>query len=250
MYIWGDNCLWLAITNDTYPSGNGVDGFNSAILPQKLNGTQWNQKKSYPLGLTARRSLRERTKIELQEVLCFFCLDLGCLHARGKSYLATGIIDVTVIENESCDNLCCICTKKWHDQFIPVYSSYVVAFLECLMQTGKLPVEVDYKDPISSLWAGSAFWKETVFDWAACGISRMQVDALFLSLTASGILQLNPKDTSCSGALHGNMLLPTTMIALLKHTSGFQSTREMMHGKGWIYLARPVLGKEIIDNYK
>ncbi len=100
------------------------------------------------------------------------------------------------------------------------------------MQTGKLPVEVDYKDSISSLLAGSAFWKETVFDWATGGISRMQVDALFPSLTASGLFQLNPKDTSCSGTLHGNMLLPTTMIALLKHTSGLQSTREMMHGEG------------------
>jgi hypothetical protein len=85
---------------------------------------------------------------------------------------------------------------------------------------------------MSSLLAGSMFWKETVFDRAAGGISRMQVDALFLSLTASGILQLNPKDTSCSGALHRNMLLQTTMIASLKHTSGSQSTSKMMHGKG------------------
>jgi hypothetical protein len=47
------------------------------------------------------------------------------------------------------------------------------------------------------LSTGSAFWKETVsFDWATGGISRMQPDALFLSLTASGILQLNPNNTS------------------------------------------------------
>jgi hypothetical protein len=44
------------------------------------------------------------------------------------------------------------------------------------MQTGKIPVEVDFKDPISLLLAGSAFWKETVFDRAADGISRMKVD--------------------------------------------------------------------------
>jgi hypothetical protein len=34
------------------------------------------------------------------------------------------------------------------------------------MLTGKLPVKVDYKDPISSLLVGSAVWKETAFDQA------------------------------------------------------------------------------------
>jgi hypothetical protein len=136
--------------DDTSPFGDGVDGFNSAILPGKINSAQPNQKKSYPLGPTTSRSLRERTKKELQEVLCFFCLNLGCLHARGESYLSTEILDNNFFVNENCDNSCCIiCTKKWHGQFIPVYHSGVVAFLEFLMQTGKLPVEVDYNDPIS-----------------------------------------------------------------------------------------------------
>jgi hypothetical protein len=97
---------------------------------------------------------------------------------------------------ESCDDECCICTKKWHEIFIPVYRSGVVGFLEFLMLTGKLPVDVDYKDPISSLLAGSPFWKETVFDRAACTVSQMQVDALFLSLTAAGIIKLEPKNDS------------------------------------------------------
>jgi hypothetical protein len=115
--------------DNTSPCGNRVDGFNSAILPQKLNRAQPNQKKSYPLGLTAMHSQRERTKIELQEVICFFCLDLGCLHAWSKSYLATGILDITVFDNECCHNSCCICTKKLHDRFLPVYCSCIVAFL-------------------------------------------------------------------------------------------------------------------------
>ncbi len=119
--------LFAVGNNDgnTSPSGNKVDGFNSAISPWKLNRAQPNQKKSYPLGPMARRSLWEHTKIELQEVLCFFCLDLCCQHAWGKSYLAIGILDLTVFENVRCDNLCYICTKKWHDQFIPVHCSGV-----------------------------------------------------------------------------------------------------------------------------
>ena len=72
----------------------------------------------------------------------------------------------------------------------------VVGFLKFLMLTGQLPHDIDYKNPISSLLVGSAVWKETAFDQAHSWISRMQVDALFLSLTASGILQLNQKDTS------------------------------------------------------
>ncbi len=79
---------------------------------------------------------------------------------------------------------------KWHKQFLPVYHSGVEAFLKYLMQTGKFPHVVDYKSPILSLIAGSPFWKEMLFNCAAGGISRLQVDALFLSLTAAGIIQL------------------------------------------------------------
>jgi hypothetical protein len=111
---------------------------------------QQNAKKTYPLGPTGRCNLRKRTMLELNEVLHFFGLNLGCQHACGESYLATGCLDFNVID-EKCDNSCSICSRKWHDQFLPGYCSSVVAFLEYLMQTGKLPQEVDYKAPISSL---------------------------------------------------------------------------------------------------
>jgi hypothetical protein len=61
--------------------------------------------------------------------------------------------------------------KRWHEQFLPVYCSGVIGFLEFLMLTVKLPQDINYKDPISSLLAGSAFWKENVFYRAAGGIS-------------------------------------------------------------------------------
>ncbi len=75
------------------------------------------------------------------------------------------------IENDRCDNSCCICTKRWHEQLLPVYRSAVVGFLEFLMVSGQLPQDVDNKDSISSVLAGSAFCKETVFDRAAGGIT-------------------------------------------------------------------------------
>jgi hypothetical protein len=100
----------------------------------------------------------------------FFCLNLGCQHAHGKPYLATECLNFSIID-ETCDNSCFICTQKWHDQFRPVYRSSVVAFLEYLMQLGKLPQDIDYKAPISLLLVGSKFWKEAIFDRAAGDIS-------------------------------------------------------------------------------
>jgi hypothetical protein len=61
---------------------------------------------------------------------------------------------------------------------------------------GKLPQEIDYKALISSLLSGSAFWKEAVSNHAAGIISRMQVDALFLSCTASGMIQMQLQNPS------------------------------------------------------
>ncbi len=83
---------------------------------------------------------------------------------------------------------CSICTKKWHKKFLPVYQSSVIAFLR------KLPPDVDYKETILSLLAGSAFWKETIFNWAPGGISQMQVGALFLSFIACIVIQLQPNN--------------------------------------------------------
>ena len=70
-----------------------------------------------------------------------------------------------------------------------------MSFIEFLMITGKLPAEVDYKNPVSSLLAESAFcfWKETVFDKNFLSVSRINVDAFSLSLAANGILKLEPK---------------------------------------------------------
>jgi hypothetical protein len=128
---------------------------------------------------------------ELLEVLCYFCLDLGCQYTRGKVYLSAGNLDAHVVEDR-CETLCSICTKEWHKQFVPVHHFGVVAFLENLMQTGKLPQKVDYKSPILSLVAGSTSWKEAIFDCAAGGKSRLQVNTFFLSLTMLGMIHLQP----------------------------------------------------------
>jgi hypothetical protein len=166
--------------------GRRDDGTN---IHPSWSAARWGAcQKTYPLGPTGRRSVHDRTQSEMQDVLQFFCLDLECQHAWGEAYLSTGTLDSLIIDNGACNTLCSICTEKWHEQFLPVYRSSVVAFLEYLMQTGKCPHIIDYKSPISSLLVGSPFWEEMLFDRAAGVMSRLQVDALFLSLTAAGIV--------------------------------------------------------------
>ena len=77
---------------------------------------------------------------------------------------------------------CPICNCTYHKDFIPVYRISVVSFLEWLIATTKLQV--------SSLLSCSDYWKEIIFDKASSSVSRVNVDALFLSLAASGILEI------------------------------------------------------------
>ncbi len=185
---------------ETYPD-NEVKGFNSAISPCKQR-TPLNNKKTYPLGQKARWALRACTANELQEVLRFFCLNLGCQHACGKAYLLSGMLDAhDVVIKDTCNDSCSICTKKWNNQFILVYCSAVMSFLEHLMLTGRIPQEIDYKLPILLLLAGSPFCKEAIFDRVAGSVSWLQVNASFLSLTAAVIIHLQPKSDSLQCAI-------------------------------------------------
>jgi hypothetical protein len=71
-----------------------------------------------------------------------------------------------------------------------VYRSGVVAFLKWLTLTAKLPFIVDRKIQVSSLLMTSTYWKEILFDKSSTSITRTNVDSLFLSLAASGILEI------------------------------------------------------------
>jgi hypothetical protein len=95
------------------------------------------------------------------------------------------------------------------------------------MLTGILPVDVDYKDPISSLLQEAHSGRRQYLIGPLVEYCECRWMYCFYHSQ-----QLHPDYTSLGGASHGNMLLPITMIALLKHTLGSQSTTEMMHGEG------------------
>ena len=156
---------------------------------ERFNSGQANtSQEDFAFGPTAKKRLQDCCIEELHEVLRFFCLDLGCQHERGEIYLSIGSLDL-VTATARC-SLCPICNRRYHKQFLPVYRSGVVAFLEWLTLTAKLPFIVDRKIQVSSLLMTSTYWKEIVFDKSSTSITRTNVDSLFLLLAVTGILEI------------------------------------------------------------
>jgi hypothetical protein len=85
---------------------------------------------------------------------------------------------------------CPVCNPTYHKDFLPVYRSGVESFLEWLTATAKLPFRVNFKVQLSSLLMLNAYWKEIIFDKALPSVSRVNFDALFLSLAATEILEI------------------------------------------------------------
>ncbi len=118
----------------------------------------------------------------------FFCLDLGCQHARGEIYLSTGLLDS--VTATGCCRTCPVCIQMYHKDFLPVFCRSVVSFIEWLTATLKLPFRIEFKLQVLSLLMVSTYWKEMIFNKASSTVSWLNVDALFLSLAATGILEI------------------------------------------------------------
>ena len=87
IYLMSQLIVSSQVDEDSAAISEDVEGFNSAISPSRHRPKRQQQddKNAYALGPTARRSLRQRTTSELQDVIRFFCLNKGCQHARGES---------------------------------------------------------------------------------------------------------------------------------------------------------------------
>ena len=137
------------------------DGFNSAISPRRLPVRPANTShEDFALRPTAKKCLRDRCIKELHEVVRFFCLDLGCQHERGEIYLSSGSLD-SITSTARCSS-CPICNRRYHKDFLSVYKSGLVAFLEWLTFTAKLPFVIDGKIQVSLFLMMSAYWKEII----------------------------------------------------------------------------------------
>ncbi len=138
-------------------------GFNSAISPQCEVWPAHNSQFNFPLRPTARRQLHVHTLGKLQQV--FFCLDLGCQHVCGEIYLPTGILD-RVPATGQCSS-CPICTQSYYKDFLPVFWSSVIEFIDWLTATSKLPFKIEMKIQVLSYLMASTYWKEMVFNKAS-----------------------------------------------------------------------------------
>jgi len=99
----------------------------------------------------------------------------------------------------------------------------MVAFLEWLTLTAKLPFIVNRKIQVSSLLMMSTYWKEIVFDKSSTSITRTNVDSLFLSLAASGILEIQNSPDGIRwmlGRQAPTIMTTDTNVALIHATIG------------------------------
>ncbi len=198
---------------DDIQSTSASDRYNSAILPRHQVWSVNTSKVDYALGPSARKRLHAQTLLELQGVIKFFCLNLGCQHAHGESPLSSRSILTLPTIVGSCNN-CSKCDGLWHNYFIPVFWCSAIAFIEWLMVTAKLPYWINMKGSISSILMSSVYWKDTIYDTALLGVSCANVDSLFLALAGSGILVIQH---SVTDGLVWNMGRQTPVIQLHPH---------------------------------
>ena len=163
----------------------------------RLLGSKQPTRSSSNLQLTRaeKRRLRRREIGEALDVQRFFCLDGGCQQVRGAQYLATGVLRfVPVCERTSCVNQCPVCSGDWNKQFFPVYKDSVIRFFESSVGRSSLPVDITKTRSIGSIIWGNIYWIESIFDRAQSGVKRRNVNNLFLSLAAAGIMHIEKHD--------------------------------------------------------
>jgi hypothetical protein len=71
--------------------------------------------------------------LELHEVMCFFCLNLGCQHVRGGIYLSTGMLD-PIPALGSCTS-CPICNQTQYKDFLPILWHFIFRVFDSNCQT-------------------------------------------------------------------------------------------------------------------
>jgi len=197
------------------------EGFNPAISPRRPDRQANTSQHDFALGPAAKKQLRARSLTELHEVMRFFCLNFGCQHKRGEIYLLSGSLD-SLPATGHCTS-CLVCNRTYHKDFLPVYRSGVESFLEWLTATADLPFMFDFKVQVSSLLMLSTYWKEIIFDKASVSVLRANVDALFLSLAACGILEIQNTSNGMElflGCQAPRTVLPNSDVSLINATIG------------------------------
>ena len=141
---------------DEDPS-DSVLGLNSAVSPAK-RGKAASKNKSpelSPLRPQMKRNLLRRGARELLEVVQFFSLNRGCMHVVGEWYLSTGELATPPGHRSfrSCGSKCPICSRAWHDIFMPIRKTKLIKFLKSEWVTASLPMRAERDNIVRILWS-------------------------------------------------------------------------------------------------
>ena len=179
-------------------------GAGSAITPLAASAQQLLQQRSdkqttkkktptqpYQLSHSMRRQLRHRMLADVRDLLRFFFLDFGCMQHRGAFYMSDGALDQNIDACREADcTHCPICSKAWHKSHLPIFRSQLTRLFDSNTGRNVFPFPVDGKKPLSSVLSSRPYWVEWIFDRAAGSILVRNIDALFLSLVANNIIQM------------------------------------------------------------
>ena len=145
--------------------------------------------------IEGRKKLSEEKKREMfLEVLQFFCLEQGCLHARAEDYLSTGKLH-KIDSSYKCKEKCSMCDQSWHTQHKKVSKKALISWFGSDDFTKHVPVSTENgKQSLAGiLWNGKEKWIKAIFKVGKSSLQKYNAECLILSLIASKIISWEVK---------------------------------------------------------
>ena len=137
-----------------------------------------------------KKSLVEKKRGMLLEVLQLFCLQRGCFHARAEKYLSSGKLS-NIDRTYNCDKKCSMCDGSWHKQHRTVVRKAIVSWFGSDDFNTHIPVSTETGKPSLAdlLWNGDEKWLKSIFKVKKkSSLQKYNVECLMLSLIAAEII--------------------------------------------------------------
>ena len=113
-------------------------------------------------------------------------LHKGCIQRRLSQYLADGRIINDRVSTNSCASACPMCDGSAKDNFRPVSKKGLTLWFR---YAGAFPCDATYDLLMHSIW-NQPEWMKAVFDVQQGTAQKKHVEALFLQLIASQMIEL------------------------------------------------------------
>jgi len=140
----------------------------------------------YVLNKAQKDNLRTRQKQDLLDELDLYCLDKGCVHILTYSYITYGKLGEPIDTDVTCGTACPICNGEWKKSFLPISKDGMLYFFK---DVEELPCLGTYDNLIDLIWK-KEHWIEQIFDKKMSGVTKGQLEGLFLQLIAIRLIGL------------------------------------------------------------